>query len=780
LITATLSISGAPAAPSVTTTATAGSHIGSYEIDAAPVSYADYSVTYVPGTLTVTPAPLTITANDATKVYGAALPAFSVNYTGFVNGDTAANLVTPPVLTTAASASSDVQSGGYPITASGATDPDYTMTYVPGTLMITPAPLTVTANDTTKPYGSPMPTLSVTYSGFVLDQDPSVLGGVLAFATTARASSHVQAGGYPITPGGWTSNNYAIDYVSGTLTITPVSLTITADNKTKVYGAGLPALTASYSGFVNGDTPACLNPPVALSTTAAVMSPVGPYPITASDAQDPDYTIAFAPGTLTITKDGTTTSGTASPGISSFGQSVTITAVVSANPPGSGTPTGSVDFLDSTTGNDLGPVSLSGGVASLTTALLPVGPQTIALSYGGDGNFDPSSTTVVVTVGASILVLDPKASGALAVDGNGAINVPGSIVVDSSSPTALTASGNAKVAASSIQIVGGYSQTGHATISPTPITGITPVADPLACLADPTGGKSRGSIDLSKGSQTIDPGIYGHIKVSGKASLTMNPGVYIVAGGGFDVSGQASVSGTGVMIYNAGSNYPNPGGTFGGVSLSGDGSCQLAAPASDAYAGVLIFQSRDNAMALSFSGNAASDASGTIYAPAAAMTMSGNSKNPILIIVDQLSVTGNGSILHAIGQAGIPNKLQAATIGSPAVSMSGSSSLTTGPLNANDPVLMQAAADGLAARVAPYGSAPARVDTLDHTPASVALLQDAIGSINETNQGLSDQDGSLTSPRNTVPPKGWDRFRGTASRARGASLNAVDAILSRW
>ena len=63
-------------------------------------------------------------------------------------------------------------------------------------------------------------------------------------------------GTYPITASGAASPNYTISYVGGTLTVTPAALTITADNKSKVYGAALPALTASYSGFVNGDTAA--------------------------------------------------------------------------------------------------------------------------------------------------------------------------------------------------------------------------------------------------------------------------------------------------------------------------------------------------------------------------------------------------------------------------------------------------------------------------------------------------------------------------------------------
>ena len=41
--------------------------------------------------------------------------------------------------------------------------------------------------------------------------------------------------------------DYNISYVNGTLTVTPVALTITADTQTKVYGAALPTLTASYT-----------------------------------------------------------------------------------------------------------------------------------------------------------------------------------------------------------------------------------------------------------------------------------------------------------------------------------------------------------------------------------------------------------------------------------------------------------------------------------------------------------------------------------------------------
>ena len=132
-----------------------------------------------------------------------------------------------------------------------------------------------------------------------------------------------------------------------------------------MYGQANPALTVSYSGFVNGDTPASLTTVPTVTTTATTTSPVGSYPITASGAVDPNYTISYVAGTLTISPDATTTVVSSSTTSTGFGQPVTLSATVTANSPGTGTPTGSVDFLDTTTGDDLGSVTLASGKASL-------------------------------------------------------------------------------------------------------------------------------------------------------------------------------------------------------------------------------------------------------------------------------------------------------------------------------------------------------------------------------------------------------------------------------
>src|SRR5205807_1536514 len=147
-------------------------------------------------------------------------PAFSVSYSGFVNGDTAGSLGGTLNFATPATAASPV--GSYAVTPSGLTSSNYTITFVGGTLTITAAPLTVTANNTSKVYGQANPAFSVSYSGFVNGDTTSTLGGTLSFSTPATAASPV--GTYAVMPSGLSSSNYTITFLSGTLTITAARL----------------------------------------------------------------------------------------------------------------------------------------------------------------------------------------------------------------------------------------------------------------------------------------------------------------------------------------------------------------------------------------------------------------------------------------------------------------------------------------------------------------------------------------------------------------------------
>src|SRR6185437_14226685 len=132
----------------------------------------------------------------------------------------------------------------YAIIPFGATASNYAIAFVNGTLRITPATLTITANDATRVYGAGNPAFGAGYSGFVNGDTSSVVSGL----TLSPPPSPANAGTHAIVPSGATAANYAISYRNGTLTITPASLTIVPTGE-QTYG-GSPTVTYAYSGFV--------------------------------------------------------------------------------------------------------------------------------------------------------------------------------------------------------------------------------------------------------------------------------------------------------------------------------------------------------------------------------------------------------------------------------------------------------------------------------------------------------------------------------------------------
>ena len=353
-----------------------------------PANGADFLPVSTNVAINVLRAPLTITANDTNKIYGAALPVLTASYSGFVNGDTVASLDTPVSPSTTATASSGV--GTYPITASGAADANYVITHVNGTLTITPAALTITANDTNKIYGAAVPALTASYNGFVNGDTPASLTTPVTLGTTATVSSPV--GSYPITASGAVYSNYTIAHVNGTLTVAPAALLVTADNKTKAYGEALPPLTATYSGFLLGDTTNSLTALASLTTTATASSDVGTYPITASGVVSSNYSVSYAAGTLTITQSLSSgvIASSANPALP--GASVTFTMTLHAVAPGTGTPTGTVNFrID---GSIAGSGTLSGGLASYSTSTLSHGTHSVVAEYAGSADFVGTTNTL--------------------------------------------------------------------------------------------------------------------------------------------------------------------------------------------------------------------------------------------------------------------------------------------------------------------------------------------------------------------------------------------------
>ncbi|MCV9387111.1 MBG domain-containing protein [Reichenbachiella ulvae] len=252
----------------------------------------------------VVPAELTVTANSQVHEYSGVVPSFTYSIAGFVNGETEENLNVLPSVTSNANAGV----GSYVLSVSGASADNYTFVYVDGTLEITPAPLTATADDQVMIYGSAMPTLTITYTGFVNGEDESHLSNV----PSVNVNTDGQVGVYDIVLSNGialsrslavaTQSNYQITMVNGQLTINPSELSVTADDQSMIYGEEVPVLTYSYAGFVNGDSEVDLITPPVVSTTATSDSDVGSYPITLSGAESNNYNITYTEANLTIGK----------------------------------------------------------------------------------------------------------------------------------------------------------------------------------------------------------------------------------------------------------------------------------------------------------------------------------------------------------------------------------------------------------------------------------------------------------------------------------------------
>ncbi|WP_264625629.1 beta strand repeat-containing protein [Candidatus Symbiopectobacterium sp. NZEC135] len=283
---------------------TATANVGIYGITASNATgtgLGNYTISYNNGTLTVTPAALSISADNVSKIYGNTAN-LGYSTAGLVNGDT----VDGVTLTSAGNATSATV-GSYGITASNATGTglgNYTISYNNGTLTVTPAALSISADNVSKIYGN---TANLGYSTAGLVNGDTVDGVTLTSAGNATSAT---VGSYGITASNATGTglgNYTISYNNGTLTVTPAALSISADNVSKIYG-NTANLGYSTAGLVNGDT---VDGVTLTSAGNATSATVGSYGITASNATGTasnatgtglgNYTISYNNGTLTVT-----------------------------------------------------------------------------------------------------------------------------------------------------------------------------------------------------------------------------------------------------------------------------------------------------------------------------------------------------------------------------------------------------------------------------------------------------------------------------------------------
>ena len=266
-----------------------------------------------------------VTNANQSATYNGAEPTINTDTTVTLTGSVAS---VPPCVSNellfSVTKETGVNAGTYTLTPSakaksGYFVDNYDITPTNGTFTINKAALTVTANSENITYGDDKPTFSVSYSGFVNNENESVLGGSLVLECGYVRYGNV--GTYSITPIGLTSGNYAITFESGKLTVRKKQITATISLLSDsiyvtdhVLSVANPSV--AFSGLVNGDTLTvtytAVNNETTVATTLTDSTTLekGVYTVNAvfSGNKAGNYDITVTAATLTVKEnDGTVT-----------------------------------------------------------------------------------------------------------------------------------------------------------------------------------------------------------------------------------------------------------------------------------------------------------------------------------------------------------------------------------------------------------------------------------------------------------------------------------------
>lgn len=187
-------------------------------------------------------------------------------------------------------------------------------TYIPATFMsengsfdvkipfrytIKQVPLTVKVENATRLYGEENPAFKISYSGFVGNDNESMLSSLPMARTSATPQSKV--GDYTILLSGAVSPNYSIQYEPGILTVAKAPLSAKVNDARKTYGSLNPSFAMEYIGLKNNETEPSWSIKPIFKTSATQASPVGEYAVSVTDATPENYELSvITPGTLTI------------------------------------------------------------------------------------------------------------------------------------------------------------------------------------------------------------------------------------------------------------------------------------------------------------------------------------------------------------------------------------------------------------------------------------------------------------------------------------------------
>jgi hypothetical protein len=263
----------------------AGENVGTYHITAtlsATGNLGNYSITNNGADFVISQRPATVTANPKSKFYGDANPMLDAVVTGAAGSE-----VLNYTLSTTADNTSGI--GGYPITVTLGSNPNYSITPTDGTLTVNARAVTITADAKSKTYGDADPALTYQITVGTLANGDSFSGNLSRAAGESVGTYAIQQSTVAL------SSNYDLHYIGADLTIGKRNATWTANDSGKVFANSDPSplTTGSGSNFVAADN-------ITATYSRASGESVGTYHITATLGP------AAALGNYCITNNGAT------------------------------------------------------------------------------------------------------------------------------------------------------------------------------------------------------------------------------------------------------------------------------------------------------------------------------------------------------------------------------------------------------------------------------------------------------------------------------------------
>ena len=297
--------------------------------------------------------------------------------------------------------------------------------------------------------------------------------------------------------------------------------------------------------------------------------------------------------------------------------------------------------------------------------------KTIPSIFGSLFNVNSMNIMATATAGVGsfgfncVVSLDPTGAGALQIKNGQNLNTNCGVAINSNSNTALDLnnSGDLSASGASVGITGNYTAGGGASITPSATLGAAPVVNPLAYVTMPTVGACDhvGKFNVS-GSMSLLPGVYcGGIDISaGSATANLQPGTYIIAGGGVTVGTSGVIKGAGVtIILTTSASY-----TFKGLNFSTGCKATLSAPTSGTWKGILVFQDpaapSTPLSTFACSSDSGPELTGAIYMPNGGIDFTGSNQNTTIVgsvITKQLIIGNNVTIVNDVSSGSALKRL---------------------------------------------------------------------------------------------------------------------------